>query len=290
VYDFDYIRAESTDHALGVLAEHEEDAVIYAGGQSLLNILKQGLLAPEHILDIKGLGELDYIRFDPSSGLAIGALTTHRSVERSADVLAHYPMLARAESQIASVQVRNWATLGGNLCIADPASDAAPVLQALGAEVDVRSAKGLRTVALDDFFVDYYETVLEENELLTEIRVPKTGPRTGVGYEKFRNVEGDAPIVVASAWVALEEDGKTCRDLRLAFGGVASIPLRSPKAEDLLRGGPLGPDEVAQAAEAVADDISPIPDIVCSAEYKTKIAAVLARRTLTQAALSAAGG
>jgi carbon-monoxide dehydrogenase medium subunit len=287
--DFQYVRAESVDHALDTLGELGEDAVVIAGGQSLLNILKQGLMAPETVVDIKGLGSLDYVDGDETRGLRIGAVTTHRTVETSDLVRQHLPVLSEMERHLASVQVRNWGTLGGNLCIADPTSDAAPVLMALGSEVLLKRSGGERTVAVNDFFVDYYETVLEEGELLTEIRVPALPARAGAAYEKFRNVEGDAPIVVASSYLKLAEDGKTVEEVRIALGGVSSTPVRATGAEDLLRGAEATDERIAEAARAVAQSTSPIPDIVCSAEYKVDISTVLARRTLGKAASRARG-
>ncbi len=286
--DFEYIRAESVDHALGVLADLGESAVKLAGGQSLLNILKQGLLAPDYVVDIKGLAELDFIRFDAGSGFRIGALSTHASIEHSEEIARRCPVLAQMERHLASVQVRNWGTLGGNICIADPTSDAAPVLIALGAEAAISGRKGSRKLPLHDFFVDYYQTVLEPEELLTEVGFRPPGPGAAAAYEKLRNVEGDAPIVVSAAYLRLENDGRTCAEARVALGGVASTPIRATAAEDALKGRELTPEAVASAALLAAEAASPIPDIVASAEYKKDMAAVMTRRTLTRAADEAA--
>ncbi len=291
--DFEYIRARSVDHALEVLAEKGESAVKIAGGQSLLNILKQGLMAPDCLVDIKGLEELDFIESNPGTGFRIGALTTHASILDSEVLQSSCGVLASMERHLATVQVRNWGTIGGNLCMADPSSDAAPVLIALGSTAHIRGPEGAREVPLGEFFLGYYETVVQPGELLTEISFPAIPPATGVSYEKFRNVEGDAPIVVSSAFVSLEKDGRTLSDARVVLGGVASTPVRATAVEDALKGVKLTPAAVESASGLVAESTSPIPDVVCSAEYRNKIARVLAKRTLLSAfeeAKAAVGG
>lgn len=280
--DFDYVSPGTLAEALAFLDKYKEDCRVIAGGQSLLNILKQGLIAPEVLVDIRGISELNYIQYDEAEGLRIGAVTIHRAIEISPVIRERCGILAEIERHLAGVQIRNWGTIGGNLCIADPTGDPAPPLMAMNARVTIASSQGERTTSLEDFFVDYYETVLQPQELLTEIRVPPVPDRTAVRYTKFRNVEGDSPIVGAAVFLALDSDG-SCTEIRIALGGVAPTPVRARKAEEILRGKTLKDSLIQKAAEAVSDDISPIPDIVASEEYKEKIARVLVRRTIKEA-------
>jgi len=280
--DFDYVSPATLEEALAFLDKHGEASRVVAGGQSLLNILKQGLMAPEVLVDIRRISELDYIRCDDSGNLEIGAVTSHRAIELSPLVRQKWSVLAEMERHLAAVQVRNWGTIGGNLCIADPTGDAAPPLMALNAQVTIASSQGERRVDLEDFFVDYYETVLQPQELLTAIRVPPMTEGTAVAYAKFRNVEGDAPIAGSAVYLSLQA-GATCRDVRIALGGMAPTPIRAKKAEEILRGKSLNDRLIRKAAETVSDSIAPIADIVASEEYKDKVARVLVRRTIKEA-------
>ncbi len=280
--DFDCVSPNTVGEALAFLDKYKEDCRVIAGGQSLLNILKQGLIAPDVLVDIKGISELDYVRFDEAEGLRIGAVTTHRTIEESPVIRERYSVLSEMERHLAGVQIRNWGTIGGNLCIADPSGDPAPPLIAMNAEVTIVSSQKKRTVALEDFFVDYYETVLQPDELLTEIGVPLPPSRTAVRYAKFRNVEGDSPIVGAAVSLSLGSDD-SCTEVRIALNGAAPTPVRARKAEDILRGKVLNDRLIAKAAEAISDDLDPIPDIVASEAYREKIARVLVRRITREA-------
>jgi carbon-monoxide dehydrogenase medium subunit len=279
---FDYVSPETLSEALGLLERYGENCKVIAGGQSLLNILKQGLIDPDVLVDIRGIEELNYVQYDETEGLRIGAVTTHRAIELSPVVSDRYGVLVEMEKHLAGIQIRNWGTIGGNLCIADPTGDPAPPLIAMNAQVTMTSSQGVRNCALEDFFVDYYETILEPQELLTEIRVPGVKDRRTVAYTKFRNVEGDSPIVGAAVSLTLDSGG-SCAEVRIALGGVASTPVRAKKAEEVLTGKTLNGPLIRKAADAVSDDIAPIPDIVASEEYKEKIARVLVRRTINEA-------
>jgi len=279
---FDYVSPETLSEALGLLERYGENCKVIAGGQSLLNILKQGLIDPDVVVDIRGVEELNYVQYDETEGLRIGAVTTHRAIELSPVVSDRYGVLVEMEKHLAGIQIRNWGTIGGNLCIADPTGDPAPPLIAMNAQVTITSSQGVRNSALEDFFVDYYETILEPQELLTEIRVPGVKDRRTVAYTKFRNVEGDSPIVGAAVSLTLDSGG-SCAEVRIALGGVASTPVRAKKAEEVLTGKTLNGPLIRKAADAVSDDIAPIPDIVASEEYKEKIARVLVTRMINEA-------
>jgi carbon-monoxide dehydrogenase medium subunit len=207
IHDFNYLKPGTLKEALAMYAEHEDCKVI-CGGQSLLIMMRQGMIAPEYLLDIKHIKELDYIQFDKKDGLKIGATTIHRSIEKSDVVKKNYPALVAMENKLASIQVRNWGTVGGNLAHADPAGDPAPVLIALKANIKVGSAKGDRTMPLEDFFVNYFETALDEGELVLEVQVPLAEPKTGAAYQKFNLLESDMGIIGVAASVTLNGNGK----------------------------------------------------------------------------------
>ena len=179
--DFEYLPATSVEEALDQLSQHKDDDYkIIAGGQSLNTAMKHRLIAPEYIIDIKGLSDLDYIEFDEKEGLRIGALATHRSLEKSPIVREKYTVLCEMEENVASVETRNWGTVVGDLCNADPAVDPAPPLIALDAKLKIASKDEERTVAAEEFAVDFFETTVQPGEMVTEIQIPALPPNTGV--------------------------------------------------------------------------------------------------------------
>ena len=280
---FEYIPVKTVKEACERLVQYGEEAKILAGGQSLVTLMKQGFVIPAYVIDIKGLTDLDYIRYNECGGLRIGALTPHRSLERSDIVKEKCPMLVEMEQTLASVPVRNWGTLGGNLAHADPASDLAPALLALGAEVTLTGPNGERVVSLDDFFIDYFETALQPDELLTEIHVPGSGEGGGF-YHKFAQRATDLAVVGVAAYLKFNPDnGDRCQDIRIAMGSVGPTVLRSKRAEDLLRGQSLTDTLIEEAALVSAQDAQPTTDINGSEAYKREIVHVLVRRTIKEA-------
>jgi len=172
IRDFEYFAPKTLKEALTLLDKYQDECKVIAGGQSLLILMRQGLVAPKYLIDIKGISELSYIKSDAKKGLRIGALTTHRAIEKSPKMRDGFVVLAEMENRLASIQTRNWGTIGGNLCHADPAGDPAPVLMALNATLSMAGVKGKRNMPVEDFCLDYFETALEPGELLTEIQVP----------------------------------------------------------------------------------------------------------------------
>ncbi|GAG33165.1 unnamed protein product, partial [marine sediment metagenome] len=232
--------------------------------------------------------DLDYIRYDETDGLRIGALTTHRSLEKSAVAKDKYFMLSEMEHTLASVPVRNWGTVGGNLAHADPASDLAPTLMALGAEVTLTGPNGERVVSLDDFFIDYFETALRPDEILTEIHVPNSGQGGGI-YSKFAQRATDLAVVSVAVNLILDPDNRDlCKDIRIVMGSVGPTPLRSKRGEDLLKGQTLTDTLIEETARVSAEDAQPTTDINGSEEYKREIIDVLVRRTIKEAKARAA--
>lgn len=279
--DFIYHAPASLDEALSLLEEHGEDARPIAGGTAMVNLLKQNLVYADHLV---GLGKVPGLRgISRSNGdLRIGALTKHREVERSADVAEAAPLLAEAYSRVATVRIRNMATVGGGLTHADPAQDPPPALMALGARVVLASSGGTRELLVEDLFVDYYETALEPGELLTEVIVPAQPSDARAVYLKFLPRTEDDYATVAVAALARVENG-TCAGVRVALGAVAPTPVRATAVEAALEGQPVTADAIRSAAEAVAAQVDPLADFRGSSEYKRDMAVVFTRRALEQA-------
>lgn len=281
INDFNYLRPGTLKEALAMYAEHDDCKVI-CGGQSLLILMRQGMIAPEYLLDIKHIKELDYIKFDKKDGLKIGATTIHRSIEKSDVVKKNYPALVAMENKLASVQVRNWGTIAGNLAHADPAGDPAPVLIALKAAIKIGSTKGDRTMPLEDFFVDYFETALGAGELVLEVQIPLPEPKTGVAYQKFNLLESDMGVVAAAAAVTLNGGGK-CKDARIVLGNAGPTPKRVKRAEELLVGKAYSEGLFAEAGTIASEDCEPVADIHASEEHRRHLLGVLTKRMLKQA-------
>ncbi len=286
INDFEHFAPKTLKEALTLLAKYGDDCKVICGGQSLLILMRQGLVAPKYVVDIKGLSELNYIK-DDAGGLRIGAITTHRTIEKSAVIKKKYPVLAEMETRLASIQTRNWGTIGGNICHADPAGDPAPVLIALDATLTVASTKGARNMPVEDFSLDYFETALEPGELLTEIQVPAPPPRTGTVYTKFNIIESDLATVSVAASVTLGSGDGVCQDIRLTLGAAAPTAMRAKKAEAVLKGKNITEALLEQAGEAAAEEADPISDIAASEEYRRELVKVLVPR-MTREALARA--
>ncbi len=267
---FDYIRAGSAEEALAALAEHGDEAKLLAGGHSLLPLMKLRLATPAVLVDIGRLDDLSYIN-DAGDHLAIGALTRHRDVETSALVQSQAGLLAEATSHVGDPQVRNRGTIGGSIAHGDPASDLPSVMLAMRATLVARGPGGEREIAIDDFFTGFLETALGDDELLTEIRVPKM-PDAAWGFQKFNRRAQDWAIVGVSAIVANGSSG-------VGLVNMDSIPVRAAGVEAALAGGASASD----AAEAAAEGTNPPSDLNAGPEYREHLARVLTRRALEAA-------
>jgi carbon-monoxide dehydrogenase medium subunit len=266
-----------------LISQYKDVGKILAGGQSLITLLRQKLIGPTCLIDIKGLKELDFIEFDKKSGLRIGALTTHRAIEKSPLIQEKYNVLSEMEKSVASVQTRNWGTIGGNLCSADPIGDPAPSLIVLGAKIKLVSAKGERVVALEDFFTDYFTTVIEPDEILAEIQLPPPAPNTAVEYMKFATIEAGIKIVSTSVAVTVEAGSDVCKDAKIVMSAVAPVPLITKKAAEMLKGKKLTDDVIEEAAKMAASETDPTTDVHASAEYRKEIVKVLVKRAIKKA-------
>jgi carbon-monoxide dehydrogenase medium subunit len=278
INDFEYVAPKTLHEALQLLDQYRDQYKIIAGGQSLLIMMRQGLIQPEVLIDIKGLSELDYITSDNQKGLSIGALTNHRTIEKSPVIKTSFGVIAEMESRLASIQTRNWGSIGGNLCHGDPAGDLAPVLIALNATLTVAGMKGERNMLVEDFFLDYFETALEHGELLREIQVPAIPPNTGVAYTKFNVIESEMATVGVAVSVTLASKEGNCKDVRIVLGNAAPKPMRTKQAEELLRGKKITDPLLQEAGEIASTEGDPISDIHATAEYRQELIKVLVKR------------
>jgi carbon-monoxide dehydrogenase medium subunit len=260
-----------------MLAEHQDDCKVICGGQSLLIVMRQGLVVTDYLIDLKRVDELNYITYDDKAGLKIGATTIHRTIEKSDVIAKKYPVLVDMEEKLASIQVRNWGTIGGNLAHADAAGDPAPVLIALDATIKVGGAKGERTMPLEEFYTDLFETALEPGEIVLEVSAPPVAPKTATTYKKFNLLESDQGIVAVAVTISLDADG-TCKAARIVLGNAAAVPLRAKNAEALLVGKKLDDALFEKAGEAAAAECEPVGDIHASEDYRRHLIKVLTKR------------
>ena len=289
----DYARAHSVDEALELLERYGGEARLIAGGHSLIPMMRLRIAQPECVIDINDLTELDYIRAvtdsppgGPPPHLAIGAMTRHRSILASAVIGEHYAILHDAERVIADPIVRNRGTVGGSLCQADPAEDLSAVLSALRADAVIVSANGSRTVSVRELDDGPYQTVLEDAEILTEVRIP-IRPGAGSAYEKVERRTGDWAVAAVGAYVVL--DGDTVRDVGIAMAALGVEHGCATEAEEYLRGRAFTADAVEEAARLAAAASNPSPDQRGPVTYKRHLADELTRRALRRAADRAQG-
>jgi aerobic carbon-monoxide dehydrogenase medium subunit len=285
---FELIMPSSVDECLRALGERGGEAKLVAGGTDLLPQLKNGLLKPACVIDLSGVAVLRRLERGDGGSLRIGPSVTARTLERDPGVRSAYPALAESAALIGSIQVRNLATVGGNVCNAAPSADMAPPLLALDAEAVIAGPKGQRRVPLGAFFTGVRRTVLGPDELLLEIVVPATGPRSGGHYLRHTpRRELDIAVVGVASQVTLS-DG-VCARARIALAAVAPTPLRATAAEQALEGQPLTASLIERAAALAVDATRPISDQRGSADYRRHLVRVLTRRTLTAALARAAG-
>jgi aerobic carbon-monoxide dehydrogenase medium subunit len=263
---FDYVRADSVDHAVALLAEHGDDAKLLAGGHSLLPMMKVRLAFPSVLVDVRTIADGAYVRVD-GDAVAIGALTRHRDLVTSDVLRAEAPLLSLVAAHVGDPQIRNRGTIGGSLAHSDPAADLPAAVLASDATLVVQGPDGRREIAARDFFTGYFETALTETEMLAEIRVPRTGA-TGAYYEKFTRRANDWAIV-----------GVATVGGRVALANMGSAPVRASAVEAALADGA----SIADAAELAAQDTAPVADMHADVAYRKHLARVLTRRALTAA-------
>ena len=287
---FDYLEPHSLDEALGMLEKHGSRARLAAGSTDFLVRWRTGAWRPEIVVCMQHVPGLDGLQFNDDDGLSIGAMVTVQEIEQNATVRVRYPALAAGATAFAGVQVRNLATVVGNVCNASPAGDTLPALLAYDAQCRIVSSNGERWLPITEAFVGPGQTALAAGEIMTELRLPTPPPNSGGLYIKHSPRGAmDISAVGAASVVSIGADG-TCSSVRIALGAVAPTPMRAFGAEGRLAGQAPTDDNVAEAARLAAQASRPIADVRSGAEYRRVIAQVLAERTLRHAADTAVGG
>jgi len=280
----DYEAPETVAEAVDLLAEHQDEASVLAGGQSLIPLLALRLARPALLIDINGLGELSGVSA-ADGWIAIGAMTREYVAEESQLVADAVPLLAAALPLIGHEAIRSRGTIGGSLAHADPAAELPAVALALGAEFVVRGQSGERVIPAAEWFEGYLATSRRPDEILVEVRFPAAGPDTGAAFQEVARRHGDFAIVGLAASLSFADGAIS--DARLAFSGVADVPVRAADAEEFLAGERPSPEVFEEAARRATAGLDPPADLHGSAEYRKKIAATLVRRGLQAAADSA---
>jgi carbon-monoxide dehydrogenase medium subunit len=281
---FKYYSPSSIDEVCSLLSEHKGEAKVKAGGTDLLPMMKARTVVPHHIIGLKNTGYMDYITYDETRGLRVGAMVTHQAIADSPLVKEKFEVLATACRKVGTPQIRNLGTIGGNLCNAAPSADSAPALICLSAKVKLVSLDGERSIFIEDFFKGPGETALSPSELLIEIQVTDPLLHSGAVYLKhtFRSAIDLAAVGVA-VMIILDSTNEVCKDVRIALGAVAPTPIRARRAEDFLRGKALKDNLIEQASQIAAEEARPITDVRSSAEYRKEMVRVLTRRAGKQA-------
>jgi len=282
--NFEYFEPKTIKDTTSLLIKYRGRANLIAGGTDLVVRMKQNMINPQYLINLKNIPNLSYIRYDDNGGLRIGALTTLQEIESSAVIREKYGMLSYAAHKMATVQVRNLGTIGGNLCNASPAADTAPPLIGFEANASIVGSSGERSVAVEDFFLGPGETTLREDEILSEIRVPIPSPQTGAIYLRLaaRSAK-DIPAVGVAVVINLDNKKKVCRDVRIVLGAVAPTPIRAKSAEKVIKGNEIDDVLAAETARLASEEANPISDLRSSAEYRREIVKVLTKRGIKKA-------
>ena len=278
---FDYLEPESLDETFELLDQHGDSARVIAGGTSLIIWMRQRLLMPKVVISVARIPNFGTITFNEHDGLCIGAGARHRDIELSPIVKQRYPLLHETFRKVAQPRIRNMGTIGGNLAGGDPLTDPGASLIALDAEITLASSQGQRSMPLEEFFVDYYQTALNSGELLTEIRVPPP-ERPGWSHIKFtpRSIEDFATVGVA---LTLRTKDGTCEDVRIGLNSVAPTIVHAKQAERALLGKAINDAALRNMGEVAATEVDPMDDNRGSADYKREMVKVLVRRAAQEA-------
>lgn len=277
---FEYLRPKTVPEAIALLQQHGDDAKILSGGQSLIPMMKLRIARPGFLIDINRISGLSYIK-EEGGFLKIGGLTREAEVEASSLVRSKYPLLLDTASVIADPQVRNLATVAGNLAHGDPANDHPATMIALGAQVVATGAKGERVIPIEDFFVSIFTTALQPDEILTEIRIPVPPPRSGGAYFKVERKVGDFATVAVAVQLTLDDKGNV-QKFGIGLTNVGPTPIKARSAENFLNGKKPDDNNIAQAAQLAGKDAQPSADLRGPAEYKRGLIQELTKRALVR--------
>jgi carbon-monoxide dehydrogenase medium subunit len=280
MHTFEYLKPKSIDEAISLMESHGEKARYIAGGTDILVKIKEKKVLPDFLISLRYIPNLAYIRHEEAKGiLKIGSMTTHRMLEKSPLIRGKYPVLSDAVDNIGSVQIRNVATIGGNIVNAVPSADGAIPLITLGAGIRMRGPKGEREMELLDFFIGPGQTLLEHGEIVLEFVVPKLSPRTGMAYCKHtRRAAMELPILGVAVLLSLEDDGITCLDARIGLGVLAPTPMRALNAEETLKGKKIDEDLLETAGKAAAWECKARDSVRGEAWYRRAMVETLVKR------------
>jgi aerobic carbon-monoxide dehydrogenase medium subunit len=280
---FEYFEPKTLDDAVSLLSLYDGKANVLAGGTDLLVEIKEHVRQPDYVINIKKIANVDHLHYDAKEGLRFGALVTARDIEISPVVREKYPALSQAASEIGSIQIRNRATVAGNICRASPSADTLPPLIADGAIVRIYGPAGERTIVLEEFLTGAGRTILQPNEIVTEISVPAPPPHTGSIYIKLGRRKAMELATVGVA-VSLTLERKLCRAIRIVLGAVAPTPIRARQAEAVLLNRPFELHRLDMAAQAAVNESRPISNVRGSAQYRRAMVGVLTKRAIARAA------
>jgi aerobic carbon-monoxide dehydrogenase medium subunit len=298
---FDYLKPKTLSEAFDLLKQHGQKAMLIAGGTDVIVMAKQKKISPDILISLREIPGLDHVHYD--GNLSIGSLVTHREIEKSELIRKQFSALTDAADVLGSIQIRNVATIGGNICTAAPSADMGAPLLALGARLNIKSAKSERTIPIDQFFTGPGETVLDHGEILTGIEIPNPLPNTGSAYWKHQRRQAlDLPILgvavlislnkamftcpdllcttssISTVLHSLETEELVCEEIRIALGVAAPTPIRTKKAEDLLRGKTISDELLGQVAHAAADEARTRDSLRGEAWYRSDMIKVLVKR------------
>ncbi len=279
---FEYFSPETVKEACTMLARYNGQAKVIAGGTGLVPQMKWRQVTPDYIIGLTNIQNLNNIEHSKSQGLKLGALTRLRTIEQSSVIRGKFPMLAQAASALGSIEIRNVATVGGNLCNASPAANIALPLLVLGATAKIVSDAGERVISMGEFFKGPHQTALGPEEILVELQVPNMPANSTGAYLKLgiRNSPLDRAVVAVATLTTLNLKTKTCEDAQIALGAVAPTPIRAGKAESSLIGKELNNRIIEEAADIASQEAQPITDILATAEYRKEMIKVLVSRAI----------
>ncbi|KUJ83204.1 4-hydroxybenzoyl-CoA reductase [Ruegeria marisrubri] len=281
--DFHYLEPRTVSEATAMLADHGEEACVFAGGTALILALRQRMMAPGVLVSLGQLEEMRAIRFDPKEGLLIGAMARHNDIARSKIVRQHYPVVAEMAGGLANPQVRNQATIGGNLCYADPSTDPPACLLALGAELTIKGQHGARRIPMDEFNVDYFTVAMEPGEILTQIRLPPPDQEVTTFYRRHLRTPAEHRPV-ANLALAVRNRGGAFEDVRLIVGAATPAPQLLDGVQDYLSGRSVTAEVAAEAADRAAEEMFPISDGRGDEGFRRQVVRALTRRLVAEAA------
>jgi len=286
---FDYVIPGTIEEAIGYLADDDVEAHVLAGGQSLVAAMNMRMSRPELLVDLGKLDGLDYVR-EENGQLALGAMTTKRTVEFSPVALNTQPLLHAATLVVAHPQIRNRGTVGGSMAHADPAAEYPAVALLLDAQLEAQGPNGKRSIAASDFFITYFTTALEDGEILTELRIPAMAPGTGWSFKEFARRHGDFAMAGVGVTLNLDASGH-CENTKVVPFALGPTPVRATGVEDAINGETPSAKLFAAACKKMADGIEdPTSDVHAGIEYRRDLASVLGARAISEAVERAGAG